>query len=1083
MRNKRIISAAYVLVATLLLSTSVIIPQGRVAAATSDGGKRAGIYIAVSQTDYPYGWSTAQDFMNAYSQSGLFTTILLYAQAGTTDFARTLQLAQAADSIGNFKMVVDIGFDIGSSSDWSAVQSFVGSLATYPSVGWVGIEGEHTTYTGCEFGGSCPSIGEAWNSGTLSESQLESYYSQFDSMVTSAGLGIAHYYLNYGSLSWIDTQQAVYVTQWPACGFSGAIVSNCNDVPSQDSEILGGTTSNFIGISAGLSTNVADYWNPTVSGSSSTDAVISTYISAAESQPASSRQLVLFETGAYNYVPDWVRTMFTNDLQSTMSIYSDWLYPGSPPTSTTTSSTSTTSLTSTTGSSTATSSTATSTTSSTSTKTSSSLSSSSTTSTSSQTYGSSLYSLDFASYPNGEEPANWYYDPSFSVQNGIYESVGSTGYQVAYFQGQSFSDFTYSVTSTGLTANSIGGQLPPVLALAFRMQDRLDGYWFWGDIDKIQIVKWVGGYSTVLVSEGIGQINPTGTFSLSVTVSGNSLSANWNNQYEISVSDTTFSSGYVGVGTYHMDAGFNDLLVTGGGSTASSSSTSSTTSVTDSTSTGTSSSTSTYNSTSSATSTSSTSSTPTFHYTTSTPVATGTQPQDFTLSITGNCPATGAGAYPSGATATVTLSGVCGENGGSRLRVTSWSLDGGASNSVLSNGTLTLEVQMEGPHTLNINTVSQYLLTLDYGAQLSLLSITPPSIPGDYYWYDSGTFVTYVGSLSPPGYAVAGWELDGGAPNSIFGAADLVTTFQMSAPHSFTVLLAPATSSCSSNCASPMYDVTIRSNTNLPSGIWVDGKNYPSSVTFVWQGGSVHNVTAGAGIRQSMARTQFNRWTGISNSTRLTTILTVNESGTLTADYTKEYLVSLGFTDAVGQPLTPNDVTVSGTSDAEVLGANFTIWVVGGQTYSLSSVSWMGWNSVMPGDSTFTVSGPAHLTFPLNVYPQTIKATDAYNLPLDGATVNVTALDGATLFVVTNSSGLASFRVPVGLFSASVSYLGVSDQITSSTAGSHSYNVGFILSYPLIGTISTITAVVGIFALLRLRKRPGATIEFFSDAA
>ena len=347
MQRRSVIPLVYVIIVGVLLCFPALTSQ-KVATASSGEGKQVGIYISASQAWYPYPYSPASSFVGQYASTGLFSTILIYAQCGTPcsessgDFAWTLQLASAFDSVPNFKMVVDIGFDIGSSSDWSTVQAFVSDLAAHSSVGWVGIEGEHTTYTGCEFGGSCPSIGEAWSTGALSESQLESYYSEFDGIVASAGLQVAHYYLTFGDQAWVSTQQAIYVSQWPACGGT-ADVQDCNDVIPQDSEILGGTSSNYVGISAGLSTNCCDYWNPTVSGLSSTDAVISTYIQAAEQQPASSRQLIFFETGAYGYVGDQWRPIFTTDLANAMAQYSDFIYAGSAPQSTTSSSALTTS--------------------------------------------------------------------------------------------------------------------------------------------------------------------------------------------------------------------------------------------------------------------------------------------------------------------------------------------------------------------------------------------------------------------------------------------------------------------------------------------------------------------------------------------------------------------------------------------------------------------------------------------------------------------------------------------------------------------------------------------------------------------
>jgi hypothetical protein len=142
----------------------------------------------------------------------------------------------------------------------------------------------------------------------------------------------------------------------------------------------------------------------------------------------------------------------------------------------------------------------------------------------------------------------------------------------------------------------------------------------------------------------------------------------------------------------------------------------------------------------------------------------------------------------------------------------------------------------------------------------------------------------------------------------------------------------------------------------------------------------------------------------------------------------------------------------------------------------------MNWNVIMSNDSSFSVIQPSALRFPLSVYPQTIKATDVYNLPLRGASVNVTTLNGVEMSIVTDSQGMAVFRVPIGLFSATVNYLGVSNQVVAQSNGSHSYTVSFLLSYPLVATIGAASAVALAFAILRLRRHDAKGVYAFSDS-
>ena len=482
---------------------------------------------------------------------------------------------------------------------------------------------------------------------------------------------------------------------------------------------------------------------------------------------------------------------------------------------------------------------------------------------------------------------------------------------------------------------------------------------------------------------------------------------------------------------------------------------------------------------------SSTTTSPTSSQTVVITTATQAEPQSYALTVVGGCPSTGSGSYPPGTTATVQIVTICNREGGSGLRVTSWSLDGGANNTILTNSTYAVPILMNSPHTVTLHTVTQYSLTLDYGAQSALLSLTSPRIPGDNYWYDSGTPITYIGRTGLPTSLVVGWEADGNAPVPVSGGVDFVSDLVMNGPHTLIVIAEPSNSTCaSSGCDdSKTVDVSIQTNTNLPSGMWIDGAYYPKAVTFAWTVGSLHNITVAQGFKESAVRSTFGQWTGLLSSRSTTILLNANKSGSLTAEYSKQYLVQLAFIDESGEPLTPQFVTLVGPSGDQALGSNLSAWVEPGAPYSLKSVIWMDWNVALSNDSSFSITQSTTLTFSTDVYSQTIKVTDAYGMPVQGATIDVTTVNNRTISIGTGSQGTAQFRIPVGLFSATVSYLGVNDQIIASSQGSHNYNVNFLLSYPLVATIG---AAVGASALsvayFRFRKKPEAGPYIFSDS-
>jgi hypothetical protein len=101
--------------------------------------------------------------------------------------------------------------------------------------------------------------------------------------------------------------------------------------------------------------------------------------------------------------------------------------------------------------------------------------------------------------------------------------------------------------------------------------------------------------------------------------------------------------------------------------------------------------------------------------------------------------------YNSGATAQILVAGVSGRASGLGQRVTSYSVDGGASTTVQpTTGTVAISVLMNAAHQLQVSSVKQYQVTLDSSAAKMLASITSPAVSGDNYWYDEAVSVKLV---------------------------------------------------------------------------------------------------------------------------------------------------------------------------------------------------------------------------------------------------------------------------------------------------------------------------------------------------
>lgn len=104
---------------------------------------------------------------------------------------------------------------------------------------------------------------------------------------------------------------------------------------------------------------------------------------------------------------------------------------------------------------------------------------------------------------------------------------------------------------------------------------------------------------------------------------------------------------------------------------------------------------------------------------------------------------TGDNFWNAGDSLTVSSDGIWGRSSGIGQRVASWNTDGGTNTSVATTGSVTTNsIAMNSAHIVNFNDLTQYQLTLNSDANSALASCSTTSIPGDSYWYDSGTSVS-----------------------------------------------------------------------------------------------------------------------------------------------------------------------------------------------------------------------------------------------------------------------------------------------------------------------------------------------------
>jgi len=164
----------------------------------------------------------------------------------------------------------------------------------------------------------------------------------------------------------------------------------------------------------------------------------------------------------------------------------------------------------------------------------------------------------------------------------------------------------------------------------------------------------------------------------------------------------------------------------------------------------------------------------------------------FYLTVIGG--ATASAWYDSGAQATVGQPVTYGRAAGTGKRVVSYSVDGGAQVSFApAQGNVTVAVTMSAPHAVSFVSVTQYQVTLQTVTPQELDSITPPTIGGDSYWYDSGSVVSVAlfgvwGRSAGEGQRLVSYSVNGGAQLQVGskGTVEVLALGAISSPEAVT---------------------------------------------------------------------------------------------------------------------------------------------------------------------------------------------------------------------------------------------------------------------------------------------------------
>ena len=117
--------------------------------------------------------------------------------------------------------------------------------------------------------------------------------------------------------------------------------------------------------------------------------------------------------------------------------------------------------------------------------------------------------------------------------------------------------------------------------------------------------------------------------------------------------------------------------------------------------------------------------------------------------------------YDNGTAITLVLRGIYGRGDGVGLRLAAYTLDGWNTTSVarIGNVTTLTGYPIHAPLSVAASLATDYLVVAAPGSSASgaVTITTPPTLPGDTGWYDTGTRVL-LQATSNPGYSFQGWQ-------------------------------------------------------------------------------------------------------------------------------------------------------------------------------------------------------------------------------------------------------------------------------------------------------------------------------------